>query len=162
MPSYRLLKGYLTVAFVVVCASLLHWGNAALAAEDASYKTADGLAVYLGVVPAELVKGHPSGHAERTMHGGAPKGRHEYHVVVSIFDAATGARVSDASVTAQISGVGLSGSERKLEPMEIAGTITYGGFFDLPGRDLYTVRLTIERPGTRRPVVVKFKYDHRL
>ena len=45
--------------------------------------------------------------------------------------------------------------------MEIAGTITYGGFVNLPGRDLYTVRLTIERPSPARAIVVDFKYDHR-
>jgi hypothetical protein len=118
------------------------------------------VAVYLGVVPAEIVKGHPSGHAETTMHGGSPKGRHEYHVVAAIFDAATGARVSDATVTAQISGLALSGPTRKLESMEIAKTISYGGFFDLPGPDLYTIRLAVQRPGSQ-PVVLDFKYDHR-
>ena len=45
--------------------------------------------------------------------------------------------------------------------MEIAGTISYGGFFNLPGRDLYTVRLTIERPGAARAIELNFKYDHR-
>jgi hypothetical protein len=124
-------------------------------------QTADGLAVYLGVVPAEIVKGHPPGHPEQAMHGGAPKGRHQYHVVVAVFDSASGNRISDATVTAQVSGLGLSGSKARLEPMEIAGTISYGGFFNLPGRDLYTVRLTIGRPGSQRPVVLDFRYDHR-
>ena len=95
------------------------------------------------------------------MHGRIPRGPHEYHVVATIFDAATGARVSDAAVVAQVSGLGLYGPKKKLEPMETAGTTTYGGFFDLPGRDLYTVRLAIDRPGAAQPVVVDFKYDHR-
>lgn len=131
------------------------------AAENALYKTANGVAVYLGVVRAEIVKGHPSGHPERTMHGGVPKGQHAYHVVAAIFDAATGVRISDATVMAQVSGLGLAGRKRALEPMDIAGTRTYGAFFDLPGRDIYTVKLTIERPGAAKPVVIEFKYDHR-
>jgi len=45
--------------------------------------------------------------------------------------------------------------------MEIANTVSYGGFFDLPGRDLFTIRLTIERPGQPKPVNLEFKYDHR-
>jgi len=53
------------------------------------------------------------------------------------------------------------GEPRKREPMRIADTITYGSFFDLPGADVYTVKLTIQRPGSQRPVVVDFKYDHR-
>ena len=70
MRSFWLLKRPLGIAFVMLCVSALPWNKVATAAEDAQYKTANGLAVYLGVVPAEIVKGHPSGHAETTMHGG--------------------------------------------------------------------------------------------
>jgi ferritin-like metal-binding protein YciE len=79
------------------------------------------------------------------MHGRIPRGPHEYHVVAALFDTATGVRISDAAVTAQISGLGLSGSSKKLERMEIAGSTTYGAFFNLSGRDLYTVKLTSVR-----------------
>lgn len=133
----------------------------ATAADTDQSKTAGGVTVYLGVVPAEIVKGPTAGgNTEQPMHGRIPKGPHEYHVVAAVFDAASGARVSDAVVTAEVSGLGLSGSKQKLEPMQIAGTTTYGGFFDLPGFDLYTVRLTVERAGAS-PVVLPFKYDHR-
>jgi hypothetical protein len=155
------LKLNLAFAAVLVCASLASWCSLAAAADDAPYKLAGGLAVYVGVVPAEIVKGHPSQHAEQTMHGGAPKGAHQYHLVAAVFDATSGVRVSDATVTAQISGIGLSGTKKTLDPMEIANTVTYGGFFDLPGRDLYTIRLTIERPGQPNPVSLQFKYDYR-
>ena len=128
------------------------WNGFAVAAEDPLFKTADGLTVYIGIIPAEIAKGHPSEHAEKTMHGGVPKGGHEYHVVAAIFDAATGARVSDASVTAQVSGLGLSGATKKLETMEIANTVSYGAFFDLPG--LYTIALTIQRPSQPKPVAL--------
>jgi hypothetical protein len=63
-------------------------------------------------------------------------------------------------VTAEVSGLGLSGSKKQLEPMQIAGTTAYGGFFDLPGSDLYIVKLTVERGGAK-PAVLQFKYDHR-
>ncbi len=132
---------------------------AATAADTEQSKTVGGLTVYLGVVPAEIVKG-PAANTERPMHGRIPRGPHEYHVVAAVFDAASGARVSDAVVTAEVSGLGLSGSKKKLEPMQIAGTTTYGGFFDLPGFDFYTVRLTVER-GEAGPAVLQFKYDHR-
>ena len=139
---------------------LLLWAGGPAAAQTGP-KTSGGVTVYLGVVPAAIVKG-PSPHpAEKPMHGRIPRGTHEYHVVAAVFDAATNARVSDAAVTAQISGLGLFGSKKKLEPMEIAGTTTYGGFFNLPGRDLYTVKLTVERPGGARPVTFQLKYDHR-
>ncbi|MCA1526523.1 hypothetical protein I6F46_15625 [Bradyrhizobium yuanmingense] len=133
----------------------------ATAAETELSKTAGGVTVYLGLVPAEIVRGLPSGATtERPMHGRTPKGPHEYHLVVAVFDAASGARVSEAVVTAEVSGLGLSGGKKKLEPMQIAGTTTYGGFVDLPGFDLYTVKLTVERSGAR-PAILQFKYDHR-
>ena len=161
MCNLQVLKRNLGFAFAMLSLLAVSCNSMAVAADDPPYKLAGGLAVYIGVVPAELVKGHPSQHAEKTMHGGAPIGAHQYHVVAAIFDATSGARVSDASITAQISGLSLSGTKKKLDPMEIASTLTYGAFFDLPGRDLYTIGLAIERPGQPKPVNLEFKYDHR-
>jgi hypothetical protein len=139
----------------------LSWSGVVNAAETDQSKTAGGVTVYLGVVPAEIVKGLAAGATgERRMHGRVPKGPHEYHLVAAVFDAGTGARVSDASVTAEVSGLGLSGSKKKLGPMQIAGTTTYGGFVNLPGLDIYTVKLTVERSAAT-PAVLQFKYDHR-
>jgi hypothetical protein len=58
-----------------------------------------------------------------------------------------------------MSGLGLSGSKKQLEPMQIAGIAAHGGFFHLRGSDLYTLKLTVERSGTN-PAVLQFKYDH--
>lgn len=133
------------------------------AAQDNWSKAAGGISVYLGIVPAEIVKGPPT-HSPvppRPMHGRAPRGPHEVHVVAAVFDATSNARVADAVVTAQVSGLGLSGPKKTLEAMEINGTITYGAFFSLPGHDLYKVSLTIQRPGVPTPVRLDFNYDHR-
>jgi hypothetical protein len=65
----------------------------ATAAETDLSKTAGGVTVYLGIVPAEIVKGLPSGSTtERPMHGRTSKGPREYHVVAAVFDAASGVR----------------------------------------------------------------------
>src|SRR5262245_26702185 len=116
----------------MLCVTLAVWSHAAAAANSSDSRTGDGLTVYLGIVPAEIIKDPPSHLAERSMHGRIPLGPHEYHVVAALFDTTTGVRVSDAAVTAQISGLGLSGSGKKLERMEIAGSTTYGAFFNLP------------------------------
>jgi len=161
MANIRSLKELVAVALVTLCVALGPWSGISAAAQNGQYRMIGGLTVYLGVVPAEIVRG-PSPHsAERPMHGRVAKGPHEYHVVVAIFDAATGARISDATVTAQVSGLGLAGTRKKLDPMEISKTVTYGAFFHLPGRDLYTVKLAVERSGSNRTVTVDFKYDHR-
>ena len=137
--------------------------DAAIAAETEQSKTAGGLTVYLGVMPAEIVKGPPK-HVNLSKgphdYQISSKSPHEYHVVAAVFDAKSSERISDAVVTAEVSGLGLSGSKEKLDPMPIAGTTAYGGFFELPGYDLYTVRLTVERTGAS-PVDLQFKSDHR-
>ena len=134
--------------------------SAAFAA-DATFREAGDFAVYLGVAPAAIVKGHPVGHVERQMHDGVPAGRHEYHVVIAILDRVSGERINDAQVTATISGEGhVGGSPIKLEPMEIADTMTYGNFVALPGRDRYTIAVAIRRPGQSRPTEVTFSYRH--
>lgn len=161
MRNLELSKRSFGLGLTALCVLIGSWSNMATAAGDAPYKLAGGLAVYVGVVPAEIVNGHPSQHAEKTMHGGPPNGAHQYHVLAAVFEAGSGVRVSDAIVTAQISGVGLSGTTKKLDMMEIANTVTYGAFFEFPGRDLYTIGLTIERPGQAKPVSLEFKYDHR-
>src|SRR6266581_7212078 len=93
MCNRQILKRNLGLAFAALCLFAISWSGIATAADDAPYKLAGGLAVYIGVVPAEIVKGHPSQHAEKTMHGGAPKGAHEYHIVAAVFDATSGSRI---------------------------------------------------------------------
>ena len=161
MAHIRSLKVLVAGVFATLCVVLVQGSDIAGAAEAGQSKTIGGLTVYIGVVPAEIVKGPSSQPVEQPMHGRVPKGAHEVHVVAGIFDAATGSRVSDAVVTAQFSPIGLTGTRNKLDPMEIAGTTSYGGFFSLPGSDLYSVKLAIQRASADRPVVVEFKYDHR-
>lgn len=130
-----------------------------MAAAGGETKSAGGLTVYLGVVPAEIVKGPGPHSTERPMHGGSPMSRHEHHIVVAVYDSASNARITDATVTAKVSGLGLSGPQKTLEPMKIAETITYGAFFNLIA-DLYTIRVTVQRSDSQ-PVVLDFEYDHR-
>jgi len=157
------LKRHLCIAMLLV-AVMLAW-SPATAAESGETKSAGGFTVYLGVVPAEIVKGPGPHSAQRPMHGGTPRGSHEYHIVVAVYDSVSNKRISDASVTAKVSGLGLSGLQKTFEQMKIAGTITdgdiitYGSFFNLTP-DLYTIRLSVQRPGTEL-VTLDFKYDHR-
>lgn len=150
-------KTWLGIAALVL--TLTQGWSPTQATENGETKSAGGLTIYLGVVPAELVKGPGPHSSERPMHGGSPRGSHEHHVVVAVYDSSSNARITDATVTAKVSGLGLSGPQKTLEPMKIADTLTYGAFFDLT-RDLYTIRVTVQRPGSR-DVTLDFKYDHR-
>src|SRR6266567_5286646 len=47
-------------ALALLVATAVALGSPAIAADDGNYKTVGGLSVYIGVVPAELVKGLPT------------------------------------------------------------------------------------------------------
>lgn len=146
--------GFLLIALAFACIPL-----AASALDTGQTKTVDGLVVYLGAMPAEIVKGHPGSHPEARMHGGPPGGRHTYHLVAAVFDGASGARVEDARISARVAELGLVGTTRTLEPMKIADTVTYGNYFELPYKGRYTISLVIDRP-RGDSVKADFAYGH--
>jgi len=120
-------------------------------------QTVDGHTVYLGIVPAEFVKGHEPGHPEREMHGSAPTRRSQYHVMVAIFETATGKRVTDARLVARVSEPGLAPMQKKLEPMEISGAMSFGNYFAMGGAGPYSIKLAIELPATKRKLDTEFR-----
>lgn len=165
-------------AFCLSLAVLL-WAAGAAHAEDTTthYQTAGGVAGYIGVVPAEIVKGHPIGHTEQSMHGGVPPKAHEHHLIVALFDANTGVRITNAQVAVTVFGPGntMVYAQRHpkpwgapppvlplthLDPMQIAGTTTYGGFFQLPAAAVYTIQVIVQRAEKTKPVTLNFVYDN--
>ena len=131
----------------------------AFAADTPTHKVVDGISIYLGVLPAEMILGHPDSHTEAEMHGGIPAGEHHYHVTVALFDAATGKRITAAKVKAKVSELALSGTEKELEPMRIAGAISYGNYFRMPGAGIYRIRVQVRQPGVHA-IEAEFEYQH--
>lgn len=123
-----------------------------------NHKVIDGVSIYFGVMPAESALAYPNGRVERTMHGGVPHRSHRDHLVVALFNRATGERINDATVTATVSELGLSGETKRLEPMKIAHTVTYGNYFDMAGGRVYGIRLHIRCPEMRHAVDTKLVY----
>ena len=136
--------------------------NAPAQADDQQYRAVGDLAIYLGVLPAELVRGHERVESEPKEHPRAQRRPHSYHVVVAIFDAKTGARVENAEVVASIAPTGLAGQRHRLRPMKISDSVTYGAYIDLPGNDRYAIKLEIRAPNRPAPVKADFAYEHRL
>ncbi|MHB1053822.1 MAG: hypothetical protein ACYCZT_12260 [Thiobacillus sp.] len=146
-------------AAVVSIAALT--ASAAFAADTATHKVVHGVAIYLGVLPAEMILGHPKSHSEAEMHGGVPAGQHQQHVVVALFDAATGKRIGGAKVSARVHEINLAGTQKKLEPMLIAGTVSYGNYFNMPAtNNPYRIRVLIELPGVAGVIEAQFDYQH--
>lgn len=131
-----------------------------VAAEPGSLQQVDGLAIYFAAVPAEFVLGHPAEHTGRGMHGGAPDGHYVHHLLVAVFDAATGKRITDASVTAVVrSGLHRSQGPIELGPMMLGGAQAYGGFAEMPPRDRYRIEIEVVRPGAAAVRAV-FSHQH--
>jgi hypothetical protein len=126
--------------------------------EDPFVRQADGIVVHFGVVPAEALQAKSVSRRDARMHGGPSGHPGEQHIVIALFDAATGARIEDARVSAYVVGVGRARSARELEPMWIAGTVTYGTFFSLPGSGPHQIRVEVRRPPDARPTAVSFVY----
>lgn len=123
-------------------------------------KTVGNVTIYMGLLPAEIIRGHPHDHPETTMHGGRPTASGEYHVVIALFNAKSGARIGKADITARVSEIGLAGEEKKLEPMQIAGTETYGNYFRMAGNGPFRISLTIRVPGEPQEIKVEFEHRH--
>ncbi len=145
--------------FVLGCIAIL-FATSTFAADVATHKVANGVDIYLGVLPSEMIVGHPSSHAEAEMHAGVPASEHNYHVVVALFDAVTGKRITDAQVEATVSELALAGATKKMERMHIADTISYGNYFRMPGTGIYRIRIRIRRLGVAQSIETEFEYQH--
>ena len=148
------------LACVVPAVMLVLIAGASLAGDLGRYKVVDEIGIYLGVVPTDLIANHPMEHTESTMHGGVPLGEHHHHVMVALFDAKTGERIADADVKANVREVGLGGKVKKLEPMTIAGALTYGNYFELRYRARYHISVQVRRPGSPRVIEARLEYEH--
>lgn len=127
-------------------------------------RTVDGLTVYLGVVPAAVTRAHAPQHPERTMHGGPAKaGIHDVHLLVAVFNRATGERLRNVAVTARIHGAGKNRGTVPLSAMTINGVLTYGAYTSLGLAEDVMISVDIKRPG-RTPrtgiVTAQFEYAH--
>jgi len=136
--------------------------NPLATASDApeNFQVVNGVAVYLGVMPAQVIEGRHKTRKETKKHKRALKKEHRDHVVVALFDNATGKRIENAKVKASVMEFGLGAKQKKLERMKIAGTITYGNYFDMPSKDIYHIKIQIRRPGIKDVIEAKFTHKH--
>ena len=94
------------------------------------------------------------------MHGGVPVGEYQRHVLVALFDAASGKRIVGAKVSARVYELNRTGSQKKLEPMLIADTVSYGNYFNIPvNNSPYRIRVLIELPGVAGVIEAEFDYQ---
>lgn len=148
-----LIKGAITVIAVMIVSM-----PPVVAADY--YKIAGNVAVYLGMLPAEIVQGHSPEHPEGKIHGGVPSAKRQHHVVVAIFDTKDGSRISDAAVTARVAEAGLAPVEKKLRFMTIDKAASFGNYFSMGSPGLYRIDIEIRRPDSTTPAITSFEYSH--
>lgn len=80
-------------------------------------------------------------------------------MLISLFDA-EGARLESLEAQARIGEIGLSAVQKPLEPMQIAGTVTYGNFFLMPKPGPYSIELDWRVKGKKQWTHAVFIYRH--
>jgi hypothetical protein len=155
----RSMKTLWKAALVLVSMVILNPIAAAASAPE-NFQVVDGVAIYVGVMPAQIVRGRLQGLPEAKMHGGVPAGHYEYHVVVALFDNATGRRIENAQVTAAVMELGLGSEWKTLGPMRIADSVTYGNYFDMPDNAIYHIQVRIRFPGHAQLIEATFTHRH--
>jgi len=144
----------------VVLALLAAFGTEPTAAQPAPARTqTQGLVFHYGLVPSEMVLSLPQSREEQRMHPGeARKGRN--HLVLAIFDAASGERIAKADVMVHITLLGGPSTTRALGPMDIAGKASFGAFVPVGAPGIYKIRFEVKRPGV--PGTESAEFEHRI
>jgi cytochrome c5 len=131
------------------------------ARSDSTHKVIAGTAIDLGVVSAESIRAqHPKPDAESAMHGGIPTAKGFYHVNISLRDVATNAEIKDAEIEVSVAHPVTGSEAKKLEPMAIRNTLTYGNYFRMPGKEPYTITVQVRRPAVAQAIEAKFDFRH--
>ncbi len=129
-----LFKKIFIFIFMIFAATSVNAGHAE------RHQTVDGLSVYFGAIPAQLIGGHGSMHRTR----GVNHGKHTYHILVAIFDNNSGKRITDAMVKATVISLNTKGETKRLEPMH-GDLQSYGNFFELTETTPYTIKVEIRQ-----------------
>jgi cytochrome c5 len=126
------------------------------AANPRNHKTVGGMDIELGLVTAEALRARQGAtDAQSKIYGGIPTGSGYYAVSISLHDSASKAEIKDAKVEARVANL-MNGETKTLEVASFGNAVSYGNFFQLPGKDPYTVTLQIRKPGAAAPLEVKF------
>lgn len=120
--------------------------EAPAAARDPNHKLVGGVDLYLGIAPA----------ASAAVRQPRPSGTGYYYVNLSLRDA-SGAYIKDAQVEARAANAVSGGDTKKLEPMKLADSVSYGNFFRMQGKEPYVITVQVRRPGAA-PIEAKFDF----
>jgi hypothetical protein len=114
-----------------------------------------GVVIYLGMVPAAALRQRPNVYPAHEV-SKIPSGQHVHHVMLVLFDHPGGKRITNAVVTVRVAPLALAGPTKPLDPMMVAGVLTYCNYFRISPLDTTVIRAEIRRPDTARAIHAKF------
>jgi hypothetical protein len=118
-------------------------------------QTVDGVVVYLGMVPAAVLRQHADDYPAHEV-SKIPPGKHVHHIMLVLFDRPGGERITNAVVTARVAPLALGGPTKTLDPMMVAGVLSYCNYFRISPLDTTVIQAVIRRPGAARPIRARF------
>ncbi len=148
-------KSFVIALFGVLFCSLVLFSTAASATHLGQTRTVDGGAIYLGLVPAAVMRKNPDNYPAHEL-SKIPSGRHVHHVMLALFESPGGERITGAAVIARVAPLALGGPTRALEPMVVAGKLTYCNYFRISPSDTTVIQAEIRRPDAARVIQARF------
>ena len=142
----------------LVAGAMMMFAPSSSAGQAGMSQLADGVLVYLGVIPTEVMLEHRAFYPGHFAGEAVPTGKNVYHVTLALFDHATGERITDADVEARISPLGLVGPKKGFHTMTEAGALTFFEYVTLSPHDRYVIHVTVRRPQATEVVEATFEY----
>jgi hypothetical protein len=124
----------------------------ALPAAAQQMKTVGGVVVNIGIMSAIAAEHSDAQHGVHT--GGHGSGME--HVVVSLAEEKSGARIGDADVTIQVKNPKGGVQKKPALPMVTAGFPDYSEVFDFGWSGSYVVRVSVKRKAAAKPIEAVF------
>ena len=131
-----------SVPLIFSSITIAHAADSNWHAETKSYR------VYLGVIPASMIKKDLTLiDKDKSLHGGIDNiTSSSQHVMVSVFSKKGNKRIINATVIAKIKSKKLIGGNeitKPLEKMDTSGAVTYGNYFSLLKKGNYVIDVEI-------------------
>jgi len=121
------------------------------------YRLVGGTAIYFGTIPAEVIRRDPKDYPQK-IYGVPPLGPDQYYVTIAVFDAASGKRITDATVKARVSTTSSAGPEKSLDFVTVADAPTYGNYFAMGGAGPFEIAVHVRRPGAADTIEARFEF----
>jgi len=142
-------------ASLLLMLSLFSTPFIAAAADSSRHQRSNDVDIYLAVIPAEITQQDSAMQASFKQH------ETRYHVIVALFDAASGKRITNARVHATVSMLGEHVKQDKnLDPMLIMDVASYGNYFVMSEPGKYRLRFKLEMPTRKYDTTADFQFDN--